>query len=176
MTLLECFDKHQCDKGSGKHRYDKVYEPILEPLRRQPLTLLEIGVLRGQSLSAWLEYFPSARVIGVDTFGRVPAEAVPVLSDPRVTWFACDSTKTAPKVTADIIIDDGYHTPEAQLETFNNYWPLLNGDGIYFIEDADPSKTVEYGALLEALNPYRVNVNKPKAPNGSYLIEVRHGR
>ena len=174
MRLVECFDKYDCDKGH-KHRYDKIYEPILEPLRHEPLTLLEIGVLRGQSLSSWLEYFPNAKIIGVDTFGRVPAEAVPILRHPRVTWFACDSTRTAPAVRADIIIDDGFHTPEAQLATFNNYWPLLKEGGIYFIEDADPSKTVEYGALMEALNPYRVNVNKPKAKNGSYLIEVRRG-
>ena len=174
MRLVECFDKYDCDKGH-KHRYDRIYEPILEPLRDQPITLLEIGVLRGASLSAWLDYFSKAKLIGIDTFGRVPAEAVPILEHPRVTWFACDSTKTAPDVMADIIIDDGYHTPEAQLATFRKYFPLLNDGGVYFIEDCAANDSKDYELLKNAVCEYGVRFYGKQCKSGAEIIEVRRG-
>lgn len=142
MGLRELFDKHGCDKGSA-HGYERVYEPIFSKLRDQPIRLLEIGVLRGASIKVWLEYFPKALVIAVDTFARVPVSEIPALLNDRVCWYRCDSTKTAINTDrVDIIIDDGFHTPEAQLATFNNYYPLLKKGGLYLIEDA-PELSVE---------------------------------
>lgn len=138
--LRELFDKHLCDKGSS-HGYERVYEPLFEPLRDKPIRLLEIGVLRGASIKVWLEYFPKAHIIAVDTFMRVPVEDVTALLNNRVSWYRCDSTQTRPNIDpVDIIIDDGFHTPEAQLATFNNYYPLLKDTGFYFIEDAPQLK------------------------------------
>jgi hypothetical protein len=128
MTLLECFDKHGCDKGSGRHRYDRFYEPIFEPIRNQSIRLLEIGIFRGASIAAWLEYFPNAQIIGVDNFSRVPPGEIKALSDPRVSFYACDSRFLAP-------IDDGSHDPAAQSATAYCYRPLLKHGGKYFVED-----------------------------------------
>ena len=140
MMLRKIFDKHRCDKGSARHRYDRVYEPLLSGLRDSPITLLEIGVFTGASLAAWLEYLPLATVIGVDTFQRMRPVDVEILRHPRVQWFRCDSTLQLPAdlaaIRADVIIDDGNHTPAAQLATLRNFRPLLKTAGRYFIEDA----------------------------------------
>ena len=133
--MREVFDRHGCDKGK-RHGYEKIYEPIFAPLRLEPITLLEVGIFRGESLAAWVEYFPNATIIGVDDFHRIPPHKVEILSHPRVRWFQMDSTQEAPDVRADIIIDDGRHTPEAQLATLALYRPLLKEGGHYFIEDA----------------------------------------
>jgi cephalosporin hydroxylase len=138
--VRKIFDKHGCDKGK-RHGYEQIYEPLFAPLRGKPITLLEIGVFRGASLAAWAEYFPSATLIGVDTFERVQPHKVAILKHPRVKWFQMDSTQEAPDVRADIIIDDGCHTPGAQLATMARFLPLLNAGGMYFIEDA-PKLTV----------------------------------
>jgi hypothetical protein len=136
MTLLECFDKHGCDKGSARHRYDKFYEPIFEPIRNEPIRLLEIGIFRGASIAAWLEYFPNAQIIGVDNFSRVPPGEIKVLNNPRVSFWACDSTTIAPQIDkVDFVIDDGSHDPAAQLATLQRYRPLVKTGGRYFIED-----------------------------------------
>jgi hypothetical protein len=129
------FRKYGCDKGS-RHGYERVYGPVFGPIREQAFTLLEIGVFRGESLAAWLEYLPNATLIGVDTFQRVPPNQIPALSHPRVQWFQMDSTQEAPNVQADFIIDDGCHDPAAQTATLRNYRPLLKPGGRYFIEDA----------------------------------------
>jgi hypothetical protein len=136
MTLLECFDKHGCDKGSGRHRYDRFYEPIFEPIRNEPIRLLEIGIFRGASIAAWLDYFPNAQIIGVDNFSRVPPVQILVLNNPRVSYWACDSTALAPQIDkVDIVIDDGSHDPAAQHATLQHYRPLVKPRGRYFIED-----------------------------------------
>ena len=133
--MREVFDRHGCDKGQ-RHSYERIYEPVFAPIRNEAFTLLEIGVFRGASLAAWADYFPNALLIGVDTFQRVPPHEVAILSHPRVKWFQMDSTREAPDVRVDFIIDDGNHTPEAQLATLALYRPLLNPGGRYFIEDA----------------------------------------
>jgi hypothetical protein len=136
MTLLECFDKHGCDKGSARHRYDKFYEPIFEPIRNEPIRLLEIGIFRGASIAAWLDYFPNAQIIGVDTFERVPPEQIPVLKNSRVSYLNYDSRHRAPRIEpVDFVIDDGSHDPSAQSATAYLYRPLVKYGGKYFIED-----------------------------------------
>ena len=174
--LAELFDKYRCDKGH-KHGYEKVYDPIFAKLKDEPITLLEIGILRGQSLSAWADYFPQALIIGIDTFDRVPPEEVDILFHPRVHWFRCDSTRDVPEELTerlDIIIDDGYHTNEAQLETFKRYFPLLKDDGAYFIEDVPPNGTKAYARLLDAIRPYNVTAHNLNIRTGSCILEIRH--
>lgn len=170
MTLLECFDKHGCDKGSGRHRYDRFYEPIFAPLRNDPVRVLEIGVFRGASVASWLNYFPHAEVIGVDTFERVPPDEIPALKDPRVSFWTCDSAALAPRITqVDILIDDGSHKPGAQLATFDRYWSLLKDGGRYFIEDViavDQMLPVLSASVAQGLQIHRGSA-------GEYLIEIR---
>jgi len=192
MNLADCFDKHDCDKGTRGHGYDRVYEPIFQALRDEPIRLLEIGILRGQSIAAWLDYFPRAMIVGLDTFERVPAGKIAILKHPRVTWHECDSTKGPPDMPAgfDVIIDDGLHTPAAQRATFAGFMPLLKERGAYFIEDVLPydDKTLtkhrnrwpgctedEYKLLLSSLEAYRVTHHdlRDNAHKLSYMLEVR---
>lgn len=183
-TLREIFDKHKCDKGTRRHRYDRVYEPTLEHLRDKKFNMLEVGILKGESLNAHLEYFPKATLYAIDIFGRVPAKNVPVLKSERVKWCNCDSIagpntafkKMIGDVKFDVIIDDGLHTHDSQLQTFENFIPYLADDGTYFIEDvwafdkmtADEKKhqwiqkhpedytNEKYVNLLNAVKPYTV--------------------
>jgi len=131
MTLRECFDRHGCDKGI-RHGYEAVYEPVFEPIRHEPFRLLEIGILRGESLCAWLDYFTKAEIVAIDTFGRISAEDVAVLENQRVTWHKHDSTEPIDLGHFDFTIDDGFHRFPTQRMTFENFWP--NTDR-YFIED-----------------------------------------
>jgi hypothetical protein len=142
--LRDVFNKHQCDKGS-KHCYDTAYEKEFAHLVNKPINILEIGVLRGESVASWLEYFPSASVYAIDTFDRIPPEDIPILHNSRVTWAVGDSTcisindkVRAFGVTFDIIIDDGLHTPKANMLTFLNLVQFLKDRGTYYVEDFFP--------------------------------------
>ena len=141
--LAALFNKYDCDKAS-KHLYHTVYGPELEHLRDKPINILEVGVFKGASTAAWLEYFPQATIYGLDIFTRVNPKDIPVLNDPRVKWLKADSTsldvitnikEAWPRIRFDVIIDDGLHTPRANASTLGNLFGLLKTNGIYFIED-----------------------------------------
>ncbi len=124
MTLLECFDRHGCDRGSLRHRYDRVYEGL------QPRRILEIGVFKGAGIAAWLMY-THADIVCVDLFKR--CKPSPILYNSRVEVHRADSKTVNLSGKFDLIIDDGAHDPESQRLTFNNLFPLCSGS--YFIED-----------------------------------------
>ena len=145
-TLVEMFDKYGCDKGNLKHRYDRVYAPALDQLKDHPFRMLEIGIFKGNSTEAFVEYCPQVDVVGVDIFVRVNVDNIPILNHPQVTACKCDSlvgpTEEFMSLIGtdnfDIIIDDGLHTHEAQWKTFLNFIPYLKEGGSYFIEDVWP--------------------------------------
>lgn len=142
-TLQQIFDDHNCDKGSIRHRYDRIYEPALEHLRDKHFNMLEVGILRGESLSSWVEFFPKATIYAIDIFTRVPAEDVQILNHPNVKWCNCNSIEgpnkqfndTVSDIKFDVIIDDGLHTHDSQRQTFENFISYLSENGVYFIED-----------------------------------------
>ena len=171
MNLRDCFDNNGCDKGY-RHGYERVYEPAFRDLRQEPLRLLEIGIYKGASLAAWIDYFPNATVVGIDTFQRVKPESIPMLNHPRVEWHKHDSTKPCDFGRFDFVIDDGLHMPVSQRKTFDNFMPYV--DRAYFIEDVyayghmsesdkclgwlrqDGYSEHKYQDLMNALEPYDV--------------------
>ena len=143
IEMKALFDLHGSDKGT-KHDYHLIYEPFFEKVRYEPINILEVGILNGHSMLAWLEYFPNAQVYGIDIFTRVASADIPALKRKRTHWALCDSTSMVsqstikrkwPDVKFDIILDDGLHTLKGQAKTFMNLIPLLKEDGTYFIED-----------------------------------------
>ena len=144
--LEDLFNKHDSDK-SRKHNYHTVYEPDFEKFRLQEINFLEVGVFKGESVAAWLDFFPNATIYGLDIFVRVKAEQIDILKHPRCKWLKVDSTgfdcggviqREWPGVKFDVIIDDGLHTPKANSQTFTNLFPLLKDDGAYYVEDVFP--------------------------------------
>lgn len=201
-TLVELFDKYKCDKGSLKHRYDRVYEPILKEYQDDPFSMLEIGVFKGNSTEAFVEYCPYAYIVAVDIFTRVEMKDVPILKHPHVHGCQCNSLdgpnehfKDLAQKGFDIIIDDGLHTHEAQWKTFENFIPYLVEGGSYFIEDVwaydrltqqekkhpwlkkhEPGfSEAEYQKLLNVIAPYEViyhDLRKGYDPD-TFILEIR---
>lgn len=144
--LEHLFNRAGCDK-SAKHQYHTVYEPEFDTLRNEPINILEVGVFKGDSIKAWLEFFPNATIYGIDIFKRVRPEEIEVLNHERVKWLKGDSTNIAvrdmvkkqwPRIRFDVIIDDGLHTPDANAKTLHNLFPLLKKNGKFYVEDVWP--------------------------------------
>lgn len=201
--LKQLFNKYGCDKAK-KHQYDTVYEPELEHLKDEPINILEVGVFKGDSVRAWLDYFPNATIYGIDIFVRVDPSKIDVLNHPRVKWLKASSIesdittkikKEWPRVKFDVIIDDGLHTPRANLLTLQHLQSLLKPKGKYFIEDVWPFdkmsykesqhpwilshsedlNMMEYQAFLNEIAKYNITEydlrSKTKEPD-SYIIKV----
>jgi hypothetical protein len=64
--LSDLARKFQTDKVT--HGYTEVYETLFAPIRSRVRKVLEIGVYFGSSIRMWQEFFPNAKIIGLDAF------------------------------------------------------------------------------------------------------------
>lgn len=144
-TLLEVYNKHKKgdwpDKGSV-HSYIEVYEEILAPYRNTAKNILEIGLMSGESLRMWAEYF-TGTVYGVDCSIK-PIDGLAdltqtikdgynvLIGDAADPFFIEDCFK---EIKFDVVIEDANHDIEQQLHIYKTLKPYLNSDSIYIIED-----------------------------------------
>ncbi len=154
-SLIEVQDKFSdinTDKQSfRRHTYLEVYEEMFNGIKDENISILEVGVLHGDSLKLWSKYFTKGEIYGIDIFGRVGMkEVVENLTDyDRIHLDHVDSFEEHQKAIKsredffnkigdlkfDIIIDDGLHTYESQIKTYQNFKHLLGDGGLYIIED-----------------------------------------
>lgn len=120
-----------------KH-YFEIYDRHFAPYRDRDVTILEIGVESGGSLDLWRAYFgPKARIVGVDinpackrfeaanTPVRIGSQGDPAFLEQLAAEFG----------PFDILVDDGSHTFEHQIQTFRSLYPHIRTDGLYCCED-----------------------------------------
>lgn len=154
LTLDQLALKHGTDKSSASHNYTAIYEPIFEPLRHQPITLLELGYLDGASARLWCDYFdhPATTILGIDIDDKTDTT-----DDPRA-WFYQADQADAQQLTSfhdahgsfDIIIDDASHISSKTIASFETLWPMLKPGGHYIIEDTHSSYHSHYYGHAEA--------------------------
>jgi len=140
-TLVKLCEKHPTDKCPAAHNYVEIYEHLFAPLRTSTRRILEIGVLHGYSMRMWEEYFPSAKIIGVDIRPN------PKVDSARVTTVVADQGRREDLKAVldkfggdyDIIIDDGGHRMNHQQVSLAALFPALRPGGFYIIEDMHTS-------------------------------------
>lgn len=140
---LHCAGVHVglTDKGTT-HSYIEAYEELFAPYRHQEISLLEIGIERGASLLLWAKYFEGSRITGIDLNPKLILPEVCI--HPHIQLVFADATQEIDNLsTYDIIIDDGSHHVEDQLQTFNLLYSRLNSGGIYVIEDVNSDGSIQ---------------------------------
>jgi hypothetical protein len=143
--------KNQTDKST--FGYLNIYETYFNKfIDKENITIAEVGILGGASLRTWREFFPNAKIIGIDKVENNINERMEVVkndffeSDLNSKFFLCDQNKTEDlnllksklaqeNIQIDIFIDDGSHFQKDIIQTFEIMFPLLNKGGIYIIED-----------------------------------------
>jgi cephalosporin hydroxylase len=135
MAGCDKVDRHHTFKGKS---YLDIYERYLSPLREESITLLELGVRDGASLTIWDKYFgPRAKIVGVDIMsscsrfaqGRVKVE-IGSQNDTEFLSKLCEEHGPF-----NVILDDASHINELSLASFEALHPHLTDNGIYIIED-----------------------------------------
>lgn len=137
MKISEILAKYDTDKVNG-HCYGESYDQLFSKFdRNAPLSILEIGTQKGGSLLAWKEYFPNAKVTGIDIIDVVPDK----YRTDTVTRIISDIKEWSTTETFDIIIDDGSHFYEDAMYTVKNLSPKLNEGGVMIVEDVQAPDT-----------------------------------
>ena len=156
-TLAQLCPRHPTDKCRSDHNYVEIYDTLFAPLKSKTLRLLEIGVLEGHSLRLWEDYFPAARIFGIDIVDSTKHDAG------RVKTLVADQGKREDlaKVIAttggafDIVLDDGGHRMDQQQISFGVLFPAVKSGGLYIIEDIHtsfPELYLDYGVEADGKN------------------------
>ena len=175
LDIADLFNKYGSDKD--RNGYSHLYSILFDRIKNDKLNVLEIGIgtmiggvkssmkgympdtyLPGASLRAWNDYFPNARIIGMDI------QKDTQFTENRIETYLCDSTDPNSvyevmnklNIQFDIIVDDGWHYDEAQKKTFINFIPYLKDNGIYVIEDIYPGSNLNNSVdiMKEITNGY----------------------
>ncbi len=134
--LCEIAKRHGTDKYLP-HRYTPIYDRLLGWRANAIQTVLEVGIAKGKSLRTWEEFFPNARIIGIDIspqwlikVGRIESWLGNQADQKQIQQLAAKLGGNF-----DLIIDDGSHDPRLQVSALGALLPFLAADGIYAIED-----------------------------------------
>lgn len=125
------------------HGYTLEMAKYFDPIREQPIKFLEIGIGGGESVRAWLDYFPNARIFGVDYVQDTNIFNSPGKPYSRYTFSHGDQTdRTMWRCFLanhgddwDVVLDDGGHYNDQTIITFEEMWPFVKSGGLYLIED-----------------------------------------
>jgi hypothetical protein len=114
------------------------WERFLMPLREVSFDLLEIGVGAGASLRTWREWFPAARLVGLDVrrvFIDPPIDNCTLVhgsqADPTVLMRLVRDYRFR------LIVDDGSRHADDKLQTFLTLFPWLESDSVYLCSGID---------------------------------------
>lgn len=139
--------KYGTDKSSEVHNYCVKYEKYLPFERHDYLKILEIGVLNGESVKTWKEYFYNSYIIGIDINpdckkyeeDKIIVEIGSQI-DENFLKYICE--KYGP---FDMILDDGSHMNEHVIFSFEKLFPYVKPNGVYVMEDTCCSYWPPYG-------------------------------
>lgn len=148
-TLAELAIKYKSDKH-GHHDYCNTYEQYFAPLKNEVFTFIELGIggyeypdRGGAGLKMWYDYFPNARIVGVDKFIKKG------LSNDRTAIY--QGSQADPQLfngidgiidiegRPRIVIDDASHMNGLTIQSFELLFPQLQDGGIYVVEDIESS-------------------------------------
>lgn len=131
------------------HDYSEKYAQYLEFFKLENINLLEIGILNGGGLAIWDRFFDNKKIYGfdydlsnfLDNFETLKGLGAFKKQTPIVVEFDQFASNNAlinsyfKKNLLDVVIDDGNHSDEACVKSFNDLYPYLNNKFVYFIED-----------------------------------------
>ncbi len=151
MQLSTIIKEHTGRKFRKLEHYIDVYERYMESFRSKPITFLEIGVYDGGSLQLWKKYFhPDSKIYGVDINPDCKeyeeARIKILIGDQGDSKFLDELIEELPPI--DIILDDGGHTMQQQILTFEKVFPKLKQHALYICEDCNTSYHPDYGGGL----------------------------
>jgi hypothetical protein len=150
--LCNIMAAHGSDKV-GWHNYTPMYHHLFGPMRDRVFDLFEVGIgtnfqdvqshmpanyRPGASLRGWREYFPKAQIVAADVDRRI------LFNDERISTYYVDQMsrdtidnlwRKLPDRQFDIIIDDGLHSYESNINFLEASFHKLRRNGYYVIED-----------------------------------------
>ncbi len=149
MNQLQAYFENNTNNCIDKwlHYFD-IYDFWFSKYKNKPITILEIGVYQGGSLNMWRDYFgEKAQIYAIDinpSCKKFETENTKIfIGSQEDRTFLQKVRSQIPK--PDIIIDDGGHSMNQQIVSFEELYGHVKKDGIYLCEDLHTSYWQIYG-------------------------------
>ena len=182
------------NKGNIINKWDHyfdIYERHFYKYQNRDIILLEIGVSNGGSLNMWSNYFgENTKIYGIDIDPRCKEfekNNIEIFIGSQSDKNFLEKVKNKiPKV--DILIDDGGHSMEQQIITFNTLFSHIKDDGIYLCEDIHTSYWLYFGGgykragtfieysknFIDRLNAFHSEEKRLKPDNFTRSVDSIH--
>ena len=133
------------DKGSSHSYIQNFYDDEFKKYQDKDINFLEIGIMSGGCFLLWSAYFKNAKnIVGIDcTDEFLHPDCKEIEGVDYHFHDAYDEEFVNGLMDFDIVIDDGQHTLESQLECIDLYLPKLNKGGVLIIEDVQDASHFE---------------------------------
>ena len=138
--------------------YFDVYETHFAQYIGKSPNVVEVGVWKGGSIQMWERYFgEGSRIHGIDINPNIKEFLPHMRKDTKLTVGDQESREFWKKFLGevkdiDIFIEDGGHSMQQQIVTFEEVFPVLKVGGVYLCEDTHTSYE-EVGGDQGYLNP-----------------------
>jgi hypothetical protein len=161
------FEKYGSDKAW--HKYHHFYGSIFTPASVKMVFEIGLGTNNvdvvsnmgvagrpGASLRAFRDFYPRAELFGADVDRRI------LFTEERINTFHVDQTDEQSMRSLmqglpdgfDLIIDDGLHSPLANLPTLRHCLPKIRKGGLVVIEDIQ-ANTIDVWRAVAAMLPLK---------------------
>ena len=180
--LTEIANLYNSDKGTvfqEQHGYSLQYDEYIP--EKGKFTLIEIGILRGDSLKMWNDYNPELIIHGIDNDTNVynyisETDNIKIhIGDQSDSEFLKDVIRKSG--SPHFIIDDGSHHSAHIVASFVTLYDYLELGGYYIIEDLHASHAhveITYRKIMEHL--YMKQYNSPSFSKQYSSIEFLFDR
>lgn len=138
--LCGILKEFKSDKSSDWHNYSALYHYMFSHLTEVPMNIFEVGIYEGGSVRSWKKYFKNGEIYAGDVEQRC------FVNEERIKSFYCDQDNPASidsmwnilelkDIMFDIIIDDGKHEFQSNINFLLHSIHKLKNGGIFIIED-----------------------------------------
>jgi len=145
-TLNKIAQSYGTDKSSDYHNYCDKYSNYLPFKRYDKLNIMEIGVLDGQSVKTWKEYFYRSKITGVDinpNCKQYEEDNISIeIGSQADNVFLLDVMREHGPF--DMILDDGSHMNSHVIFSFEHLFDSVKSGGVYIVEDCATSYWSDY--------------------------------
>lgn len=130
------------------NHYFEIYDRHFSRFRGTDVHVVEFGVSQGGSLRMWKQYFgPHAKIYGIDINPHCKqleeGQIEILIGDQADRSFLRSVAAQIPRI--DVLIDDGGHTMEQQIHTFEELFSRIHENGVYLCEDMHTSYWPAWG-------------------------------
>lgn len=190
--LCTVLNRYGSDKAKGWHNYAYLYYHLFGDLRGRAARVMEIGIgtnytdtpssmgasgKPGASLRAWREFMLNAQIVGADVDRRILFEEDSIQTrfvDQRDLGTLRALAHEFSDTLFDLIIDDGLHEFDANVNTFEGLWPALTPGGLFVIEDVVYRVIPDWQRFLieRGLNGMIVRPQNSKNPRDNCFVVI----